>query len=49
LNFRDVPSHQSVATRGEGVFPTLRTISELVLRSVSQRFGAAAGSRGDVP
>lgn len=48
LNFRDVPSHQSVATRGEGVFPTLRTISELVLRSVSQRFGAAAGPAGDV-
>ncbi|MEJ2217273.1 MAG: ADP-ribosylation factor-like protein [Gemmatimonadota bacterium] len=47
LNFRDVPSHQSVATRGEGVFATLRTISELVLRSVSQRFGAAPGPAGD--
>jgi signal recognition particle receptor subunit beta len=47
LNFRDAPSHQSIATRGEGVFPTLRTISELVLRSVSERFGASAGSGGD--
>ncbi|MEJ2677928.1 MAG: gliding-motility protein MglA [Gemmatimonadota bacterium] len=47
LNFRDAPSHQSVATRGDGVFPTLRTVSELVLRSVSQRFGAVRDSAGD--
>ncbi|HKJ92106.1 MAG TPA: ADP-ribosylation factor-like protein [Longimicrobiales bacterium] len=49
LNFRDVPSHESIATRGEGVFPTLRTISELVLRSVSQRFGATTGPEGSAP
>jgi len=38
LNFRDVPSRKSIAIRGEGVFDTLRVISELVLRSVAERF-----------
>lgn len=38
LNFRDVPSHGASAIRGEGVVPTLRSVSEMVLQSVSRRF-----------
>ncbi|MDX1674345.1 MAG: ADP-ribosylation factor-like protein [Longimicrobiales bacterium] len=40
LNFRDVPAHAAVAVRGEGVVPTLRAVSELVLRSVSRELAA---------
>ena len=40
LNFRDVPAHPASAIRGEGVVRTLRSVSELVLRSVSRRFMA---------
>src|SRR6476660_8587918 len=39
LNFRGVPHHAGDALRGTGVFETLRSISELVLRRLS---GAAA-------
>ncbi|HUF12778.1 MAG TPA: GTPase domain-containing protein [Longimicrobiales bacterium] len=39
LNFRDVPSFPSVAVTGEGVFNTLRGISDLVLRSLSKKYG----------
>ena len=39
LNFRDVPSYEAVAVTGDGVFPTLRAISELVLRSLSAKYG----------
>src|SRR6476660_5008573 len=39
LNFRGVPFHAGDALRGTGVFETLRSISELVLRRLS---GAAA-------
>lgn len=43
LNFRDVPARPAAAIRGVGVLETLRSVSELVLRSVSRRV-AAAGS-----
>lgn len=42
LNFREVPSHPATALRGEGVFDTLRAISEAVLRRLAQRMGATA-------
>jgi mutual gliding-motility protein MglA len=35
LNFRGVPSHRADALRGTGVFETLRSVSELVLRRLS--------------
>jgi signal recognition particle receptor subunit beta len=48
LNYRDLPRYQAQALGGTGVFDTLKGISELVLRRLSQRFGrgvteAAAG------
>lgn len=43
LNFRHVPAHGAVAIRGEGVIDTLRSISEMVLRSVSRQFAAPQG------
>lgn len=36
LNFRGLPSYPAGALRGEGVFETLKGISELVLRRLSQ-------------
>ncbi len=44
LNFRDVPAHAAVAIRGEGVVATLRSISALVLESVSRQYGAKRGA-----
>jgi mutual gliding-motility protein MglA len=49
LNYRDLPRFEARALGGIGVFDTLKGISELVLRRLSQRFGrsvteAAAGS-----
>lgn len=38
LNFRDVPAHAAVAIRGEGVVATLRSVSEMVLESVSRQY-----------
>lgn len=38
LNFRGVPSLTASAVSGEGVFDTLRRISELVLRNLSRKF-----------
>lgn len=35
LNFRDVPAHGASAVQGQGVIQTLRSVSEMVLRSVS--------------
>ena len=46
LNFRNVPSFPSVAVTGEGVFNTLRGISELVLRSLSKKYGPVATPNG---
>jgi signal recognition particle receptor subunit beta len=42
LNFRGVPHHAADALHGAGVFETLRSISELVLR----RLSASAGTAG---
>lgn len=38
LNFRGVPALSATAVTGQGVFDTLRAISELVLRDLSRRF-----------
>jgi signal recognition particle receptor subunit beta len=39
LNYRDLPRFRAEALGGIGVFDTLKGISELVLRRLSQRFG----------
>ena len=39
LNYRDLPRFEARSLAGAGVFDTLRGISELVLRRLSQRFG----------
>ena len=39
LNFRGVPAFPAAAVAGEGVFDTLKSISQLVLQSLSRRFG----------
>jgi hypothetical protein len=44
LNFRSVPSFPAAALVGEGVFDTLRSIGEAVLRRLSQRLGAAGAA-----
>lgn len=44
LNFRGAPSFPAAAVSGEGVFPTLRRISELVLRSLSRRFETSSAT-----
>jgi signal recognition particle receptor subunit beta len=50
LNPGGAPSFEAAAVGGQGVFETLRSISELVLRSLSERFGAASSSTaGQVP
>jgi len=38
LNFRGQPSNAAAAVRGTGVFETLRTVTELVLRNLSARY-----------
>jgi mutual gliding-motility protein MglA len=43
LNFRNVPAHPASAIQGLGVRATLRSISELVLRSVSREFAPVEG------
>jgi signal recognition particle receptor subunit beta len=40
LNFRDVPAHGASAIQGDGVIETLRSVSEMVLHSVSRRYAA---------
>ncbi|HUG01108.1 MAG TPA: gliding-motility protein MglA [Longimicrobiales bacterium] len=52
LNFRGGPEFEAAAVRGEGVFETLRSASELVLRRLSERYrqpiaGAAATADGN--
>jgi hypothetical protein len=39
LNFREVPAFPAAAVTGEGVFDTLKSVSQLVLQSLSRRFG----------
>jgi signal recognition particle receptor subunit beta len=38
LNFRGVPSFTAAAISGQGVFETLKSISQLVLQSLSKKF-----------
>jgi mutual gliding-motility protein MglA len=38
LNFRGVPSFPAAAVSGDGVFDTLKSISQLVLQNLSRRF-----------
>ena len=45
LNFRGAPSFEAVASAGEGVFETLRGISELVLRRLAAQFRDDASPR----
>jgi signal recognition particle receptor subunit beta len=40
FNFRDLPSFPAVAVEGDGVFPTLKSVSSLVLQSLSRKFRA---------
>ncbi len=49
LNYRELPSFEARALAGEGVFDTLRGVSALVLRRLSERFNrpvAAGGTTG---
>ncbi|CAN5780864.1 GTPase domain-containing protein [soil metagenome] len=39
LNFRGLPAFPAAAVEGDGVFDTLRAISQLVLQNLSRRFG----------
>jgi mutual gliding-motility protein MglA len=39
LNFRGVPSYPAAAVSGDGVFDTLKAVSQLVLQNLSRRFG----------
>jgi signal recognition particle receptor subunit beta len=45
LNFRGVPEFSADALHGPGVFETLRSISELVLKRLSAGANAGAGAR----
>jgi hypothetical protein len=38
LNFRKAPYYEAVALKGVGVFDTLKTISALVLQSLSAKY-----------
>ncbi len=42
LNYRDVPAFPAASINGEGVFETLKSVSQLVLQSLSRRFRADA-------
>jgi mutual gliding-motility protein MglA len=46
LNFRGLPRFEASALGGEGVFTTLRGISEVVLRQLAQRYGRAVTATG---
>ncbi|HEX2203753.1 MAG TPA: GTPase domain-containing protein [Longimicrobium sp.] len=46
LNYRDLPRYQASALAGQGVFDTLRGISEQVLKRLSQRFGRSVAPAG---
>ena len=49
LNFRGAPSRSAVAVTGDGVFDTLRTVSELVLRSLSRSVAAGRYAEATAP
>ena len=42
LNYRQVPAFAAATINGEGVFETLKSVSQLVLQSLSKRFRADA-------
>lgn len=42
LNYRNVPAFAAATISGEGVFETLKSVSQLVLQSLSKRFRADA-------
>ena len=42
LNYRGVPAYPAATISGEGVFETLKGVSQLVLQSLSRRFRADA-------
>jgi mutual gliding-motility protein MglA len=42
LNYRNVPAFPAATISGEGVFETLKSVSQLVLQSLSKRFRADA-------
>ena len=42
LNYRSVPAYPAATISGEGVFETLKGVSQLVLQSLSRRFRADA-------
>jgi signal recognition particle receptor subunit beta len=45
LNYRDLPRFEARALAGTGVFDTLRGISEMVLKRLSQRFNRPLAAR----
>jgi mutual gliding-motility protein MglA len=42
LNYRNIPAFPAATITGEGVFETLKSVSQLVLQSLSRRFRADA-------
>jgi signal recognition particle receptor subunit beta len=46
LNFRDVPSYPASALLGEGVFDTLRSVAEGVLKKLASKLEMPADARG---
>ncbi len=46
LNFRDVPSYPASALLGEGVFDTLRSVAEGVLKKLASKLEVPADARG---
>ena len=42
LNYRNLPAFAAASINGEGVFETLKSVSQLVLQSLSRRFRADA-------
>ena len=48
LNFRDVPSFPASALLGEGVFDTLRAVSEGVLKKLAGKLEGAPGDTSEV-
>lgn len=49
LNYRGLPRFEAEALGGNGVFDTLRGVSGLVLRRLSERFGRPAAAGGGAP
>ena len=45
LNYRGLPCFEATALSGDGVFDTLRAMSELVLRRLASGFATPAAAR----